>query len=77
MSDWFDFGTAIMGNTVFYDPNNPCTAYQYVKAGYRELDWIRICRIPLSLSFLRMMVLFLVIIGLKLSMMMKILLINI
>jgi hypothetical protein len=51
MSDWFDFGTAIMGNTVFYDPNNPCTAYQYVKAGYRELDWIRICRIPLSLSF--------------------------
>lgn len=48
MSSMEEFGFSIMGNTVPYDPNHPCTAYAYVKEGYKKLDWIRICRIPLA-----------------------------
>lgn len=45
---WERLAESIYGNTVLYNPNDPCTSYKYVKAGYRELDWIRICRIPLA-----------------------------
>lgn len=44
---WERLAESIYGNTVPYNPYDH-TLYKYVKEGYRELDWIRICRIPLA-----------------------------
>ena len=45
MSNWENLGTAVMGNTVPYNPN--WTRYeQKVVTGVKELTRIRICRLP-------------------------------
>ncbi len=50
MSNWEKFGTAVMGTTVPYNPNDQSRIITSVKAGFKKLDWLRICRIPLSFT---------------------------
>ena len=50
MSNWEKFGTAVMGTTVPYNPNDQSRIITSVKAGFKKLDWLRICRIPLSFN---------------------------
>ena len=46
MINWENLGTAVMGNTVPYNPNG--TRYeQKIVTGVKELTRIRICRLPI------------------------------
>ena len=50
MINWENLGTAVMGNTVPYNTNDQSRIITSVKAGFKKLDWLRICRIPLSFN---------------------------
>ena len=48
MSNWKKFSTTVTGTTVPYNPNDQSHAITSVQAGFKKLEWLRICRIPLS-----------------------------
>ena len=49
MNNWENFSTTVTGTTVPYNPNDQSHAITSVQAGFKKLEWLRICRIPLSL----------------------------
>ena len=48
MNNWGDFGPIFVGKTVPNNPYDRSRVVTYVKDGYKKLNWIRICRIPLG-----------------------------
>ncbi|PXY95858.1 hypothetical protein DKK76_02910 [Frischella perrara] len=50
MSNWENFITTVTGTTVPNNPDEQSRVLTCAKDGYKKLDWLRICRIPLRVS---------------------------